>query len=74
MSEQLLFELHKAGFDTDRAWPLRELNVPVIYEASAASPAGCSLRPATATGAERGRNQGRRRWRECAAARPSHVD
>ena len=44
-SEQLLFELHNAGFDPDSAWPLRELNLPppgqvraggtpVIYEAA----------------------------------------
>ena len=43
--EQLLFELHTAGFDPDPAWPFRELNVPppglvraggvpVIYEAA----------------------------------------
>ena len=43
--EQLLFELHDAGFDLDLEWPLRELNLPppgqvriggapVIYEAA----------------------------------------
>ena len=43
--EQLLFELHTAGFDPDPAWPFQELNVPppglvradgvpVIYEAA----------------------------------------
>jgi len=44
-SEQLLFELHAAGFDPDPHWPFRELNrpppgqvrvggAPVIYEAA----------------------------------------
>ena len=43
--EQLVFELHAAGFDPDPAWPVRELNLPppgqarvggapVIYEAA----------------------------------------
>ena len=43
--EQLLFELHDAGFDLDLGWPLRELNLPapgqvriggapVVYEAA----------------------------------------